>query len=102
MAPTTLQNPLVGADAWSMNSMSNGADAAGSAVAVCTVRRHPLGGYTPVLHLAGTVAPTPTETCISLPTTLQATQYARNHYGTLPVLVEEEHRRPARLSPVRA
>jgi hypothetical protein len=82
-----------------MRTMS---DSAGSAVAVCTVRRHPLSGYTPVLHLAGAPAPAPTETCISLPTPLQATQYARNHYGTLPVTVEEEPRRPSARTSARA
>jgi hypothetical protein len=72
--------------------MRSQSGSAGSGVAVCTVRRHPLSGYTPVLHLAGVPAPAPTETCISLPTTSQATQYARNHYGTLPVIVEETGR----------
>jgi hypothetical protein len=61
-----------------------------SAIAVCTVRRHPEGGYSPVLHLSNTTAPTPTDTCISLPTPAEAAQYARNHYGTMPVLVAEE------------
>lgn len=82
-----------------MRAMS---DSAGSAVAVCTVRRHPLSGYTPVLHLVGDPAPEPTETCLSLPTPLQATQYARNHYGTLPVIVEEEARRLSRRGSARA
>ncbi len=62
----------------------------GSAIPMCTVRRHPLGGYTPVLHLSNTAAPSPTETCLSLPTTAQATQHARDHYGIVPVLVHEE------------
>lgn len=69
----------------------------GSAVVMCTIRRHPTGGFTPVLHVSTRPAPAPTETCISLPTTARATQYARNHYGALPLAVDEEcHRRTLR------
>ncbi len=62
----------------------------GPTAAMCTVRRHPTGGFTPVLHVSGRPAPAVTETGISLPTVARAAQYARNHYGTVPVLVDEE------------
>ncbi|GAB2753369.1 hypothetical protein [Nocardioides pakistanensis] len=62
----------------------------GSAIAMCTVRCHPEGGYAPVLHLSSTPAPEPVATGISLPTPAEAAQYARNHFGTLPVVVAEE------------
>lgn len=65
----------------------------GSAIAMCTVRPHPEGGYAPVLHLSSVEAPLPSPGCISLPTPADAARYARNHYGSLPVVVADECRR---------
>ena len=61
-----------------------------TSIAMCTIRRHPAGGFTPVLHLSDVPPPAPTESCISLPTVALAVQYARNQYGVFPVAVAEE------------
>jgi hypothetical protein len=61
-----------------------------AAIPLCTIRRHPSGGFTPVLHLSEMPAPDPATSEISLPDVGHAVQYARDHYGTLPVLVSRE------------
>ena len=57
----------------------------GPGVPMCTVRRHPDGGWTPVLHPAALPAPDP------------APRYARNHYGSLHIAVQDDtlHAHPA-------
>lgn len=57
---------------------------------VCTVRRHPEGGYSPVLHLSDHATPPPDPEAISLPTVDDAQRYARDHYGTRVIVVDPE------------
>lgn len=57
---------------------------------VCTVRRHPDGGYTPVLHLSDQAPPAADPDGISMPSPADAQRYARDHYGTLCNLVHDE------------
>jgi hypothetical protein len=54
---------------------------------MCTIRRHPQGGFTPVLHSSQSMPPAVALTAISLPDVGRAAQYARDHYGVLPVVV---------------
>ena len=61
-----------------------------SSIPMCTVRRHPTGGFTPVLHLPEATPPDPTPGSISLPTPDEAVQYARNHYGTDHICIAAE------------
>lgn len=69
-----------------------------SSIPVCTVRCHPTGGYTPVLHLSAAAPPEPTSSSISLPTTAEAAQYARNHYGVVDVRIAKECDAPPRVA----
>lgn len=57
---------------------------------VCTIRRHPEGGYTPVLHLSQRPVPQPRRDDISLPTPEDVARYARNHFGTVAFRIHEE------------
>lgn len=57
---------------------------------VCSVRRHPDGGFTPVLHLSDRPAPEATRHGVALPTIAEAVRYARGHYATFAVLVHQE------------
>lgn len=57
---------------------------------VCSVRRHPLGGFAPVLHLSNQPAPATSPHCASLPTVDEVMRYVRTHHGLLVVLVHEE------------
>jgi hypothetical protein len=57
-----------------------------SSIPMCTVRRHPSGGYTPVLHLPEATPPD------------QAVQYARNHYGTDHICIAAECRTSGELA----
>lgn len=59
---------------------------------MCTVRRHPDGGFTPVLHASQMEPPQASPSGISLPDVDHAVRYARNHYGVLPVVVDNECR----------
>ncbi|RNM12525.1 hypothetical protein [Nocardioides pocheonensis] len=52
---------------------------------VCTLQRHPTGGYTPTVHPVGTMAPVPTPWAVTFPTTTDALRWVRNRYGTLSV-----------------
>jgi hypothetical protein len=61
-----------------------------SSVPMCTVRRHPIGGYTPVLHLSNAPAPAPSVGTISFPRIAQARQYARDHFGTGMIRVADD------------
>lgn len=72
-------------------------DSEASSVPMCTVRPHPISGWTPELHLSHTPAPAPSPGSISFPTVEQAIQYAKNHYGLGMIKVADEpahHRRP--------
>ncbi|MGN6576175.1 MAG: hypothetical protein ACTHKG_10830 [Nocardioides sp.] len=66
-------------------------------VPMCTIKRHPEGGWTPVLHMTGTEGPTPHADAISFPDVLSAIQWAHNHYGTVPLAIDDPgfHSRPA-------
>lgn len=57
---------------------------------ICTIRRHPEGGFTPVLHLSGQRPPEASSHELSMPTPADVERYARNHYGTLVVLLSAE------------
>ena len=69
----------------------------GPGVPMCTVRRHPDGGWTPVLHPAALPAPDPAPHAMSFPDVSSATRYARNHYGSLHIAVQDDtlHAHPA-------
>lgn len=56
----------------------------------CTIRRHPDGGCTPVLHPAHMPAPESAPSAVSLPDIGDAVHYARDHYGTVLVVVADE------------
>ena len=58
-------------------------------VTMCTVRRHPDGGGTPVLHLTGTAGPEPHPEAISFPDVLTAVRWARDHYGSMPLAIDD-------------
>ena len=58
-------------------------------VTMCTVRRHPEGGWTPVLHVTGTAGPEPHTDAISLPDVLTAVRWARNHSGSMPLAIDD-------------
>lgn len=58
-------------------------------VTMCTVRRHPEGGWTPVLHMTGTAGPEPHADAISFPDVLTAVRWARNHYGSMPLAIDD-------------
>lgn len=60
--------------------------------AVCTVRRHPEGGYAAVLHMSNQAPPAASSFEISLPSLEDVARYARNHYGLLTVQVADECR----------
>ena len=64
---------------------------------MCTIKRHPEGGWTAVLHLTGTEAPAPRPDAITLPDVLSAIQWARNHYGPMPLAIADpgSHSQPA-------
>ena len=66
-------------------------------VPMCTIKRHPEGGWTPVLHMTGTEGPTPHADAISFPDVLSAIQWAHSHYGTVPLAIDDpgSHSRPA-------
>lgn len=66
--------------------------ASNSSHPVCTVRRHPDGGFTPVLHLSDQPVPSASADELSMPTPEDVIRYARNHYGTRVVLVDPECR----------
>lgn len=61
-------------------------------IPMCTIRRHPDGGFTPVLHASRVEPPQASRSGISLPGVDHAVRYARDHYGVLPVVVDEECR----------
>ena len=67
------------------------------AVTMCTIKQHPEGGWTPVLHLSGTPGPEPRGDAISFPDVVTAIRYARNHYGSMPLAIDDHGRstRPA-------
>lgn len=56
---------------------------------MCTVRLHPEGGWTPVLHLSGQEAPRPRWDAITFPDVVTALQWVRNHYGDVPVAIDD-------------
>jgi hypothetical protein len=66
-------------------------------VPMCTIKRHPEGGWTPVLHMTGTESPSARADAISLPDVLSAIQWAHRHYGTVPLAIDDpgSHSRPA-------
>jgi len=55
----------------------------------CTVRLHPEGGWTPVLHLSGQAAPEPRWDAITFPDVVTALHWVRNHYGDVPVAIDD-------------
>lgn len=57
---------------------------------VCTICRHPEGGFTPVLHLSNRMAPEVSRHEISLPTPGDVERYARNHYGAVPIRLADQ------------
>lgn len=57
---------------------------------VCTVRRHPDGGFAPVLHLSDQPCPSVSPHCASLPSVGDVMRYVRTHHGLLAVRVHEE------------
>lgn len=59
---------------------------------VCTIRRHPEGGYTAVLHLSDRAAPDADRHELSMPTPSDVEQYARNHYGAVVIRLGDECR----------
>lgn len=61
-----------------------------SSVPMCTIRRNPTGGYSPVLHLSHQPPPVPAPTALSLPTVDDAARYARDHYGTGMIRIGDE------------
>lgn len=56
---------------------------------MCTIRRHPEGGWTPVLHLTGTPGPEPHADAISFPDVLTTICWAHDHYGTMPLSIDD-------------
>ena len=58
-------------------------------VPMCTIKRHPEGGWTPLLHMTGSESPEPRPDAISLPDVLSAIQWARNHYGSVPLAIDD-------------
>ncbi len=66
-------------------------------VPMCTIRPHPDGGWTAVLHMTGTESPAPHAEAISLPDVLGAIRWAHNHYGSVPLAIDDPgaHSRPA-------
>lgn len=66
-------------------------------VTMCTIKPHPEGGWSPVLHLTGTEGPAPAPDAVSLPDLLSAIQWVRNHYGSMPLAIDDpgSHSRPA-------
>lgn len=61
-------------------------------IPMCTVRRHPDGGFTPVLHASQVEPPEASRSSISLPDIDHTVRYARDQYGVLPVVVDDECR----------
>lgn len=64
-------------------------------VPMCTILRHPEGGYTPVLHPSSCPVPQAHPMAISFPDLPRAVQYARDHFGAFLLSVAEECRRAA-------
>lgn len=63
---------------------------------LCTILLHPEGGWTPVLHLSGQAPPTPHFDAITFPNVVTTLQWVRNHYGDVPVAIDDHARsRPA-------
>ena len=56
---------------------------------MCTIRQHPMGGWSPVLHVTGTEGPLPHAEAISFPDVLTAVRWARDHYGTVPLAIDD-------------
>jgi hypothetical protein len=56
---------------------------------VCTVQLHPEGGWTPVLHLSGQPVPEPRWDAITFPDVVSALQWVKNHYGDVPVAIDD-------------
>lgn len=56
----------------------------------CTIRRHPHGGFSPVLHPSSMPPPACAPGAPCLPDIGRAVQYARDHYGTVFVVVDYE------------
>ena len=54
-----------------------------------TVRLHPEGGWTPVLHLSGREAPEPRWDAITFPDVVTTLQWVRDHYGDVPVAIDD-------------
>lgn len=57
---------------------------------VCTIRLHPEGGYTAVLHLSDRAAPEADRDELSMPTPSDVERYARNHYGAVFIRLDDE------------
>lgn len=57
---------------------------------ICSVRRHPLGGFTPVLHLSDRPAPPASPHGAQLPSIDAAVRHAREQHGLVFVLVHQE------------
>ncbi len=57
---------------------------------VCTIRLHPEGGFTGVLHPSDRAAPAVSPHAISLPTPSDVERYARNHYGAELIRLDDE------------
>lgn len=55
----------------------------------CTVQPHPLGGYTPTLHLRGTGPGEPTSTQPAFVTLADAIRFARTNYRIRSVMVPQ-------------
>ena len=58
-------------------------------VTMCTIRQHPEGGWSPVLHLTGSPGPAPHLDAISFPDVLTAVRWARDHYGSVPLAIDD-------------
>lgn len=57
---------------------------------MCTIRRHPEGGYAAVLHLSDRDAPEVSPHELSMPTPSDVERYARNHYGAVFIRLADE------------
>jgi len=57
---------------------------------VCTIRHHPEGGYTAVLHLSDRAAPEADADGLSMPTPSDVERYARNHYGAVFIRLDDD------------